>query len=421
MKILKKLLVCLCVLSLLLCSFNVEITEALALSENKTEIPEGFGDVNSDNALTAADARILLRGSVGLEEVTDELLLLGDYTGDGLISSDDARTALRVSVALDNIECIFNGHDILPFVCEPDCENDGYTLNKCTRCTYCEGEKYDVVKAKGHTLEEKNTPAGCTEDGLCISQCAVCGYVASSVVTQKASGHSFGVWEIKGSYKERVCKTCGYKETSDKTKTVYLTFDDGPGPYTERLLGILREYDVKATFFVTNQMPRYRYLLPMIVNDGHAIGVHTLTHQWSLYSSKQSYLNDFNAMHKIILDDTGVDTKIFRFPGGTNNTVSRSYCRGIMAEMARYMTDMGYTYYDWNVDCGDTLGYSPSGIASSVINGIKNRNTSIVLMHDIKYNTVEAMRTIIEYCLANGYEFAVIDESTPLVQFRPVN
>ena len=85
------------------------------------------------------------------------------------------------------------------------------------------------------------------------------------------------------------------------------------------------------------------------------------------------------------------------------------------------MTESGYVYYDWNVDCGDTLGYSSSGIASSVINGIKNKNFSIVLMHDIKYNTVEAMPTIIEYCINNGYDFAVIDESTPKIQFAAVN
>ena len=178
---------------------------------------------------------------------------------------------------------------------------------------------------------------------------------------------------------------------------------------------------MKATFFVTNQMPKYRYLLKEIVKDGHAIAVHTLTHQWSIYSSKTSYLNDFNAMHKIILDDTGVDTKLFRFPGGTNNTVSRSYSRGIMTAMAKYMTENGYIYFDWNVDSGDTRGYSSSQIASNTIAQIKNRHQSVVLMHDLKNTTVEAIKTIIKYGLDNGYEFAVLDESTPRVQFSPAN
>ncbi len=202
---------------------------------------------------------------------------------------------------------------------------------------------------------------------------------------------------------------------------MYLTFDDGPGAYTERLLGYLARYGVKATFFVTDQFSRYSNTLTAIARDGHAIGVHTLTHQWSIYSSKQSYMNDFNAMHKLILDKTGIDTKIFRFPGGTNNTVSRSYSRGIMTELARTMTQNGYVYYDWNVDCGDTLGYSSQKIASTTISQIKNKNFSIVLMHDIKSTTVEAVCTIIEYCIANGYELAAIDESTPVIQFSPAN
>lgn len=378
MKVLKKVLS----LSLIfLMMYSASFPVAVYAKENISG-SDNFGDVDCDGAIKAADARILLRCSVGLEEITDDILFLGDFTRDGAITSDDARIALRVSVELDSVNCIFEGHAVSKYTEKASCTADGYSVDKCSRCSYIQGEKYDIVKS---------------------------------------CGHSFGVWQVKGNIKERVCKACNYRDTSDKIKTVYLTFDDGPGPYTERLLSILRNYGVKATFFVTNQMPKYRFLLPVIVKDGHAIGVHTLTHQWSIYSGSESYLGDFNAMHKIILDDTGVDTKIFRFPGGTNNTVSRSYCRGIMASMAKHMTQQGYTYYDWNVDCGDTLGYSPSGIANSVINGIKNKNFSIVLMHDIKYNTVEAIPIIIEYCLNNGYELAVIDESTPKVQFSPVN
>ena len=126
-------------------------------------------------------------------------------------------------------------------------------------------------------------------------------------------------------------------------------------------------------------------------------------------------------MHQIILEETGVDTKIFRFPGGTNNTVSRNYSRGIMSAMAKYMTNAGYIYFDWNVDSGDTQGYSATKIAENTIAQIKKHHHSVVLMHDIKYNTVEAIRTIIKFGLDNGYKFEVIDQSTPRVQFSPAN
>ncbi|MBR5496770.1 MAG: polysaccharide deacetylase, partial [Clostridia bacterium] len=226
-----------------------------------------------------------------------------------------------------------------------------------------------------------------------------------------------------GNKKTRSCTRCSYSETEkiQNSKIVYLTFDDGPGQYTERLLGYLRKYDVKATFFVTNQFPKYIYNLKTMAEDGHAIGVHTLTHSWNIYSGEYSYMKDFNAMHDIIKRETGIDTKIFRFPGGTNNTVSRSYCRGIMSAMSRKMINNGYYYFDWNVDCCDTLGYSASQIASTTIGQIKGKSESIVLMHDIKKATVDAIPTIIEYCLNNGYVFDVLDENSPAIRFSPVN
>lgn len=393
-------------------------------AENEMQSPafdeSRMGDTDADGKVTSVDGRLILRCSVGLDAVSEEILMYGDFDKDGILSAEDARISLRVAVSLDSVKCIFHGHEMINESISPTCTQEGYSRNYCKNCAFSE-EKTDITAPSGHKLAEKTTAATCTENGVYSCKCSVCGFVKEEKITEKATGHSFGVWKLSGETKSRVCKKCSFTENAKNVKTIYLTFDDGPGPYTAKLLSYLDEYNVKATFFVTNQMPRYRYLLKDIVNGGHGIAVHTLTHQWSIYSGKTSYLNDFNAMHKIILEDTGVDTKIFRFPGGTNNTVSRSYSRGIMSSMAKYMTDAGYIYFDWNVDCGDTLGYSSSKIASYTINQIKGRHSSVVLMHDIKNTTVEAVRDIIKYGLDNGYEFAVIDESTPRVQFRPVN
>ena len=388
-------------------------TEAFVFDESK------MGDVDSDGKVTSSDARILLRVAVKLETLPDDIRIYGDFDRNGEITSDDARTALRIAVKLDSVQCILHGHKTKSLTIAPTCTEKGYTLLKCQRCEY--QNETNIKKPLKHTLVKKTTEATCTKDGIFTSVCSVCSYVAQEKVAEKATGHSFGVWELSGKTKTRICKTCKYKETAKNVKTIYLTFDDGPGAYTEKLLKYLKQYDVKATFFVTNQNPKYKYVLKKIVEDGHAIGVHSNTHQWSIYSSRKSYLNDFNTMHKIILDETGVDTKIFRFPGGTNNTVSRKYSRGIMKDLASYMTNEGYIYFDWNVDCYDTSGYNSSKIAQATINQIKNRHSSVVLMHDIRNSTVEAVKTIIEYGLKNGYEFAVIDESTPRVQFKPAN
>ncbi len=416
-------------------SFSIFATESVGetttvFSEETTEketaeAPEfderKFGDINSDGVLTAADARILLRCSVSLESISDYISTYGDYTADGKITSEDARLSLRVSVALDCVKCILHGHTLSPHKIQATCLTEGYTTNKCNFCTYSDGSKTETTAATGHKLITKTTKADCVNNGITTTYCEACNHKASETVTENAYEHKFSIWEIHDNSKSKVCKSCGHKVTSDKAKTVYLTFDDGPGPYTEKLLGYLREYNVKATFFVTNQMPRYKYLIKKIADDGHTLGVHTLTHQWNIYSSRESYLKDFNTMHKIIKDETGIDTKIFRFPGGTNNTVSRSYSKGIMATMSKTMTDMGYSYYDWNVDCCDTLGYSSTQIANTTISQLKNRKTSIVLMHDIKNTTVEAVKNIIRFGLDNGYEFMAIDESTPPVRFSPVN
>lgn len=210
-------------------------------------------------------------------------------------------------------------------------------------------------------------------------------------------------------------------------KTVYLTFDDGPGAYTERLLGILDKYNVKATFFVTNQFSRYQSLIGLAHSKGHKIAVHTYSHQMysnenNIYGSVEAYMNDFNAMQSVIEAQTGSTTNIFRFPGGTNNTISKNYCQGIMTELVKQMTDAGYYYFDWNVDSYDSRSSSNTQkIITETINQIKTKKNAIVLMHDIHKKTVDAVPAIIEYCLENGYTFDILSESSPTVRNNPQN
>ena len=382
-----------------------------------------FGDINQDGKISASDARMLLRCAANLEKVTPYILTYGDFSRDGKITAYDARTALRVAAHLDKLDCILYGHTYEDYTVSPTCTQDGYTTKKCTLCSATDGSKENIVPATGHKLTETNIKATCTSAGKLISKCSVCRYTEESD-TDAALGHSFSGWKESDTTRTKTCTRCNYSEVAKITtesKVIYLTFDDGPGPYTKKLLGYLRSYNVKATFFVTNQFPNYTYLLKEMANDGHAIGVHTLTHSWSIYSGTSKYLSDFNAMHDIIKQQTGIDTKIFRFPGGTNNTVSRSYATGIMTTLNRTMADKGYLNFDWNVDCRDTEGLNSTQIANTTIAQIKNRSQSVVLMHDIKNSTVEAIPTIIRYAKNNGYKFKVIDETAPIVRFKPAN
>ncbi len=212
-----------------------------------------------------------------------------------------------------------------------------------------------------------------------------------------------------------------YDTVKPNGKVVYLTFDDGPSRYTEELLGILREYNVKATFFVTDQQPQYRHLIGKAYNEGHSVGVHTLSHLWSIYKSEESYLADFNAMNALIEAETGSPAQIFRFPGGTGNTASRNHSKGIMTRLSKLMTDSGYFYFDWNVSSGDTDTSDPSDIINNLINQVSKKETSMILAHDNKGATIKAMPGFIEYCLKNGYTFKVITRDTTPIRANPRN
>lgn len=197
-------------------------------------------------------------------------------------------------------------------------------------------------------------------------------------------------------------------------KTIYLTFDDGPSEYTDRLLDTLARYDAKATFFVTNLDPEHVDCIGRAYREGHAIGVHTLTHNYyTIYSSDQAFYDDFLAMEEIIYQQTGSYTKLFRFPGGSSNTVSRNYNYGIMTRLAKSMTEMGYVYFDWNVDSGDALGGAKSSyeVANNVAAGCLEHTASVVLQHDTKGFSVQAVENILRWGRNNGYVFRALDES----------
>ena len=197
-------------------------------------------------------------------------------------------------------------------------------------------------------------------------------------------------------------------------RTIYLTFDDGPGPYTGRLLDLLSAYGVPATFFVTAANEDYYDLIGRAYREGHTIGVHTYTHNYNqIYASEEAWLEDFWAMQEIIREQTGDYTPIFRFPGGSSNTVSR-FNPGIMTRLSEMMEDLGYRYYDWNVSSGDAGETNDtSEIVENIINGCAGRGWSIVLQHDIKDYSVAAVEQVIIWGRNNGYSFRALDMSSP--------
>ncbi|MBQ0028002.1 MAG: polysaccharide deacetylase [Lachnospiraceae bacterium] len=206
----------------------------------------------------------------------------------------------------------------------------------------------------------------------------------------------------------------------DNTKKVYLTFDDGPSIYTGQILDILDQYGVKATFFVTGEHSDYEEMFKEIVNRGHSIGMHSNTHIYSeIYKSKENFEKDFFAIRDYIMKTTGVNPVIYRFPGGSSNTVSATD----MEELCRFVEEQGVTYFDWNVSSGDATSQTLSAarIVANCMAGINNYQESVILMHDTsaKYSTVAALPVLIEQIQAmEDVEILPITEDTEAVQHK---
>lgn len=195
----------------------------------------------------------------------------------------------------------------------------------------------------------------------------------------------------------------------------YLTFDDGPSGNTLKILDILDAYGIKGTFFVIGTANTS--YMPQITNRGHAIGLHSTTHSYSaIYKDINSYLADVKQISDIVYNATGVRSNIIRFPGGSSNTVSAKYCKGIMSDLTVRMPSLGYSYFDWNISSGDANAarVPAATIVSNVLNGARGKNSICVLMHDTgaKTTTVDALPDIIEGLDAMGFRFAPITAET---------
>ncbi len=202
-------------------------------------------------------------------------------------------------------------------------------------------------------------------------------------------------------------------EIAPEGATIYLTFDDGPGPYTRQLLDVLKKYGVKATFFVCDH-GSYNSLMKDIVDEGHAIAIHSKTHNYSeIYASEDAFFQDHSAMRNIIHEITGIDTTLMRFPGGSSNMVSK-FNPGIMTRLTQAVEARGFQYFDWNVDSNDAGGAKTADeVFNNVVKGCSGRKTSVVLQHDIHKYSVEAVERIIQWGQENGYAFSKLEPTSP--------
>lgn len=205
------------------------------------------------------------------------------------------------------------------------------------------------------------------------------------------------------------------------TKIAYLTFDDGPCEHTEEILKILTEKEAVATFFVKNN-DKYIDKLSSILDQGSALAMHTYTHDYKkIYSSVDAYFEDLYAIEKVIFEKTGVSPKIMRLPGGSSNSISKQYAKGVVTQIVARLKAEGYTYFDWNVDSRDASSdkdKSAAALLNNVKKQCKNNQIINVLMHDTndKKTTVEALPQIIDYLKSEGYIFMTLSPTSTLIQ-----
>ncbi len=203
------------------------------------------------------------------------------------------------------------------------------------------------------------------------------------------------------------------------TKRAYLTFDDGPSENTDAILDILAENNVKATFFVIGKGEEYYDTYRRIVDEGHTLGLHSYSHVYSeIYASEEDFINDIENLRNLLYDVTGVNSKYYRFPGGSTNTVTSVPIESLI----EYLDEVEITYFDWNALSGDavTEGLSPEQLVKNILKDALKYDDTVILMHDLDScdETLESLQLLIDRLTEEGYEILPIDENTPLIRFK---
>jgi len=183
-----------------------------------------------------------------------------------------------------------------------------------------------------------------------------------------------------------------------KLRCVALTYDDGPGNYTNRLLDILRRKQAVATYFVLGQqVDTYPDVAKRIVSDGNEIASHTWSHRDLTRLSPADVRSEMQRTARIITATTGTKPTLVRPPYGATNDVVR-----------RVAKQLGEQVTLWSVDTLDWRDRNAAVVERRVLND--TRRGSIVLMHDIHSTTVDAAARIIDQLRARGFTLVTVSQ-----------
>lgn len=279
-----------------------------------------------------------------------------------------------------------------------EASNDEFAMNPAQAF---EEENADEVIDE-YEISPKEEKEGTVDDTVVVAQSSLTMKDTSETDTEQKSGQ------------EDVIDP----EQDETLIKVYLTFDDGPTENTDAILDILAKYNVKATFFVIgHEGEEAQARMRRIVAEGHTIGMHTYSHRYSqIYASVEAFGADVIRLQQYIYDVTGVESRYFRFPGGSSNEVTET---DIM-KLISWVQEKGISYYDWNISGNDagTREISAAEIVENCMRDIGRYGTNIVLLHDSadKDATVEALPILLEKILAmeNTVILPITDSTKPI-------
>lgn len=201
---------------------------------------------------------------------------------------------------------------------------------------------------------------------------------------------------ITGAYRDQLA--AGIASGIDRylnPKTMYLTFDDGPSAEnTSAVLDTLKEKNIKATFFLIGEnVKKHPDVAKRIAEEGHTIGIHCNWHDYKqLYASVDSYLEDFEKAYQTVEEVTGVQAKLFRFPGGSIN----SFNKEVYEDIIREMTDRGFVYFDWNASLEDAVGHPETDILiQNAVSSTRGRKRVVMLAHDVIHETAGCLKELL--------------------------
>ncbi len=368
----------------------------------------------------------------------EETILLevnGKYEEKGASASDDTDGDLTARIQVSgSVDTGKPGAYEIKYTVTDDAGNSSFVIrNVLVRDTEAPvltlaGDKKLYVK-RGETFKDPGYEAIDAIEGNLTQKVTVTG----TVDTGKLGVYTL-TYTVKDSFDNETTETRdvyvyirqdNVESVDPGNKVIYLTFDDGPGKYTQQLLDVLDKYNIKVTFFVTGQFPKYLDMIKKCDDAGHTIALHTYTHDYeTIYTTSAGYFADLQRIADVVKKQTGKDASIIRFPGGSSNAVSKKYWIGAMTTLTQQVQDMGYRYVDWNVTSNDADGKSNKMelseatryVIDSTIKGIKARNGkySVVLQHDIHLFSVNAVEEIILWGLENGYTFLPMTDESPM-------